>query len=288
MKVSIIMAVKNEEKHIKESIESILNQSVSGLELIVIDDNSSDSTCELIKLLALRDKRIVFERNPSSGKVSAFKHGYKLSSGQFVALFAGDDIMPVDSLSERLGVVTSMKSPAILISKIRVLSDDEKINGLLIPKKKGVGNPSGASIMFDRAAAKYLMDIPDMLPNEDTWMDFCITYLHFLHVQHDDGVACLWRVHSGNSITIKDNFEVFNQKFTKRMDVISKFKNKYNLILTKENVNYLSLLGVAENKRQRGKWLSILLSEIRLSDKLRFLFYSNQFFYSIRQTIRKI
>lgn len=287
-KVSIVMAVKNEERYITSAIQSILSQDLLDFELIVIDDGSSDSTTDIVKAIALTDKRVILELNASSGKVSAFKFGYALAKGEYVALFAGDDIMPPGSLAKRLLAIQGMVSPSVIMSKIQVLSEDKKIDGTLIPKQRGKGNPSGASIMFDREAAKYLMDIPDELPNEDTWMDFCLTYLPMLNVSSHDVVSCLWRVHPGNSITIKDEFKTFNKKFSLRMNVIDEFLRKYQDVLTAQRTAYLERLACAENFRRKGEWIRILFMRINLSDKIRFLAYSNGFLYRLRKSIRAI
>lgn len=287
-KISVVMAVKNEEQYIELAIQSILDQVDVNVELIIIDDNSSDSTFEIIKSIASSDGRIIFERNPMSGKVSAFKRGCSFAGGGYIALFAGDDIMPQGSLVKRVRAIKEMESPAVLMSKIQVLSNDKKINGILIPRKKGAGNPSGASIFFDRDAAKYLMDIPDSLPNEDTWMDFCLTYLPMLNVKSHDDVSCLWRVHSGNSITIKNDYQTFNKKFSKRMNVINEFLRKYNNILPVDRSVYLRNLACTEEVRRKGDWLQILFAKISFSDKARFLAYSNKYFYAVRKIIRAI
>lgn len=287
-KISIVMAVKDEEKYIELAIQSILDQVDVDVELIIVDDNSSDSTFEIIKSIASSDNRIVFERSPGPGKVSAFKNGCSFAGGKYIALFAGDDVMPQGSLAKRVKAIKEIVSPAVLMSKIQVLSDEKKIDGILIPKKKGRGNPSGASIIFDREAAKYLMDIPDSLPNEDTWMDFCITYLPMLNVRSHDDVSCLWRVHSGNSITIKDGYQTFNKKFSKRMNVIGEFLKKYGNILPADRSMYLRNLACAEEARSKGDWLKILFAKISFSDKARFLAYSNKYLYAVRKIIRAI
>lgn len=288
MLISVVMAVKNESAYIESAIQSIQSQNIEGMEIVVVDDGSTDSTYEIVKAIASVDSRITLDKNPSSGKVSAFKHGYGLAQGEYIALFAGDDIMPSGSLAKRVMDIKGIVSPSVLMSKIQVLSEDKKIDGILIPKKKGLGNPSGASIIFNREAAKYLMDIPDTLPNEDTWMDFCITYLPMLNVRSHDDVSCLWRVHSGNSITIKDSYQTFNKKFSKRMNVIGEFLKKYSNILPADRSAYLRNLACAEEARRKGGWLQILFAKISFSDKARFLAYSNKYFYAVRKIIRAI
>lgn len=286
--VSVVSMVKNEEKYIESAVLSILNQKGVDLELIVIDDFSTDNTFQLLSDLAVADQRMRVFKNPGVGKVAAFKYGCSLASGQYFAFFAGDDIMPDNSLLRRLKEMERLVSPAVVLSKIQVMSEDKKINGLLIPKAPGVGNPSGASIMIDRASGQFLLDIPEVLPNEDTWMDLCIRFIKRINIKHEDGVACCWRVHEGNSITIKQGFDQFNMKFSARMKAISLFLDKYEDILSEADVSTLKSLIECEEFRVRGQFIKILLSGAPLSDKLRSLSYSNAFFFSIRSKVRSI
>lgn len=286
--VSIIMAVKNEASHIKEAVDSILIQSISDFELIIVDDGSSDGTKQIISDIVSQDSRVFFFENPGAGKVSAFKYGYSHSNGAFIALFAGDDVMPADSLQARVSEVTEMVSPRVLLSKIQVISIDKNIHGLTIPKKKGVGNASGASIFFDRAAGQYLMDIPSELPNEDTWMELCLRFIPSLNVRSHDKVSCLYRVHLGNSISIKEDFEAFNLKFSSRMKAINKFIEKYRDIVGDKSLLYLEKLSEVERNRIKGNWIPILFSSISLAEKLRFISYSTPFFYNLRKRFREI
>lgn len=286
--VSIISMVKNEGKYIETAVLSILNQEGVDLELIVIDDFSTDNTFELLSNLAAADQRMRVFKNPGVGKVAAFKYGCSLASGQYFAFFAGDDIMPDNSLLRRLKEIKRLASPAVLLSKIQVMSEDKKIDGLLIPKAPGVGNPSGASIIIDRVSGKFLLDIPEELPNEDTWMDLCIRFIKDLNVKHEDGVACFWRVHAGNSITIKQGFDQFNKKFSARMKALSLFLDKYEDVLSEDDVEILKALIECELFRTKGRYMKILLSSAPLADKLRMLFYSNSFFFNVRRILRSI
>src|SRR5690606_9509415 len=132
------------------------------------------------------------------------------------------------------------------------------------------------------------LDIPEELPNEDTWMDLCIRFIKSINIKHEDGVACCWRVHEGNSITIKQGFEEFNKKFSARMKAMSLFLDKYRGVLSEADVSTLKSLIECEEFRVRGQFVKILLSGVPLSDKLRNLFYSNAFFFSIRSKMRSI
>lgn len=285
--VSIISMVKNEEKYIESAVQSILSQNVN-LELIIIDDYSEDNTLKILKNLESRNNNLKVLLNSNVGKVSAFLQGCSYAKGNYLAFFAGDDIMPEGSLKARLDHISKLKSPAIVLSKLRVLSVDPSINGMLLPQKENQGSTSGASIIIDREAAKYLLDIPTCLPNEDTWMELCIKFLSFLNIESQNIVACNWRVHSGNSNSIRQNFKVFNKRFTSRMEAIGLFYNKYESILEEKSKKELLGLIRCEEYRKKGNFIGIFFTKARFSDKLRFFFYANAIFFRLKKMIRSV
>lgn len=92
-KVSVIMAVYNTEKYLRESIESILNQSLKELELIIINDNSTDSSLEIIKNYLKIDKRIILINNKKNlGSASSRNKGLIVARGKYIAILDSDDI----------------------------------------------------------------------------------------------------------------------------------------------------------------------------------------------------
>ena len=285
--VSIVSMVKNEENFIEDAVKSILSQDVN-LELIIVDDKSDDNTLNILKGLAEQHPNMSVMINYGQGKVAAFLQGCAVAKGDYLAFFAGDDIMPKGSLKQRLEVISQMASPSVTLSKIEVMSEDQKIDGLVIPKAKDKGNPSGACIMIDREAAKYLLDIPSTLPNEDTWMDLCVTYLKFLNVRPDNIIACKWRVHAGNSISIKQGFEAFNVKFGARMNAMSLFLDKYDSLLDEDAKYELKGLIECENFRKQGNIVGIILTSANLREKLKFSLYSNKYLFKIRSYLRPI
>lgn len=167
--------VKNEEEFIESSVMSILNQNID-LELIVVDDNSSDTTLEILKKIEKKNKKLKVMVNDTSGKVHAFRKGCSIAKGKYLAFIAGDDIMPNESLIERVNDISKLKSPAVLLSKLKVMSEDKSIDGLILPKKINKGSTSGAAIMVDREAAKYLLDIPVTLPMKILGWNFVLNF----------------------------------------------------------------------------------------------------------------
>jgi glycosyltransferase involved in cell wall biosynthesis len=97
MKVSVLMSVYNGEKFLRESIESILDQTFKDFEFLIIDDASTDSSKEII--LSYSNPRIRLVENATNlGLTKSLNIGLKLAQGEFVARMDSDDV----SLPERL------------------------------------------------------------------------------------------------------------------------------------------------------------------------------------------
>ncbi len=97
-KISVIMPNYNGEKYLVESIESVLNQTFSDFEFIIIDDGSSDNSWEIIQKYAKKDKRIVAVKNEKNLWVHKTRNKLlSLVHGEYIAMMDSDDI----SLPER-------------------------------------------------------------------------------------------------------------------------------------------------------------------------------------------
>lgn len=97
--VSIIMPAYNAQKFIRSSIASVLNQTYSDWELIVVDDASTDSTADMVEQLTERDDRIkIIKLKQNSGAAVARNTAIKSSVGQYIAFLDCDDIWNQDKL----------------------------------------------------------------------------------------------------------------------------------------------------------------------------------------------
>lgn len=100
--ISIIVPVYNTEKYIAECIHSILQQSVAAIELILIDDGSTDKCPAIIEEEAKKDNRIIVRHKPNAGQQAAIADGIKLARGEWVAFVDSDDTLPIESLKTLL------------------------------------------------------------------------------------------------------------------------------------------------------------------------------------------
>lgn len=89
--ISIIMPVYNEEKYLREAIDSILCQTADNFEFIIIDDASTDNSLSIIQSYA--DKRIVLIRNEQNiGNYPSRNKGMEVAVGKYICVMDADDI----------------------------------------------------------------------------------------------------------------------------------------------------------------------------------------------------
>ncbi len=90
--ISVIMAVFNAEDYLVEAIESIINQSITNIEIIIINDGSTDKSLSIIEGYAKLDSRIIYKSRENKGLIYSLNEGIQLSKGQYIARMDADDI----------------------------------------------------------------------------------------------------------------------------------------------------------------------------------------------------
>ena len=101
--VSVIMTVYNREKYLSVAIQSVLNQTFSSLELIIIDDFSSDRSTEIIKKYQEKDDRIKFLfHDENKGISKSTNDGINLAKGKFIAFIDSDDVWDKKKLEKQI------------------------------------------------------------------------------------------------------------------------------------------------------------------------------------------
>ena len=112
--VTVITPVFNGEAYIKETIDSVINQSVSDFEYIIIDDCSTDATPEIIKKYAMQDSRITVVRNTiNSGPLVSRNNAIDRSKADYVAFIDADDVWVPNKLERQ---ITFMKKSSCAFS----------------------------------------------------------------------------------------------------------------------------------------------------------------------------
>lgn len=287
--VSVVIAAYNEEIYVREAIDSILAQTGPEIELIVVDDHSTDSTPRIVEDMARADNRIRFVRSPKKGKVAAFNYGVSLASGQWLCIFAGDDLMPEDSLGARYDAVKEHTdgTPLIGMCRLVTLSEDASLNGQIIPRNPNKTTFSGVCYLMNRAAVSAIWPVPEELPNEDTWLELAAQYLDIPYVS-SPVIGCAWRLHSGNSINMLIGFSEFNRKYTVRMVANELFFKRYGESSSSKIRKILAARVACEDARKRGDIFGILMSGVGPIAALRAVSLSGPNMYAVRRRFYKL
>lgn len=99
-KISMIIPVYNAEQYLKKCVDSVRAQTYGNLEIMLVDDGSTDSSGELCDTYAEKDERIRVVHKENGGLVSAWKAGVKECSGEYVSFLDSDDWIDPEMLSE--------------------------------------------------------------------------------------------------------------------------------------------------------------------------------------------
>ena len=106
-KISVIVPAYNVEKYIEKCINSIIKQSYKNIEVIVVDDGSTDKTSKICDKIAKADNRIVVIHQQNQGLSQARNNGIKVATGNYISLVDGDDIVGENFLQNMISAVHS-------------------------------------------------------------------------------------------------------------------------------------------------------------------------------------
>jgi glycosyltransferase involved in cell wall biosynthesis len=125
--VSIVIPVHNGEKYLKESIESCINQSYSPIEILVINDASTDGTLEMLKEYGDKIKIITVEKQNGLGNV--INIGIREAKGEYIARMDIDDVMYPTRIQEQVEYLESHPDCVALGGQIDIIDENSKITG---------------------------------------------------------------------------------------------------------------------------------------------------------------
>lgn len=239
-KVSVLIPAYNHERYLKDTINSVLNQSFSDFELLILDDCSTDNTAEVIKTFS--DKRItcIFpEKN--CGTVRSLNHLLELSKGEYIAVLGSDDVWHTDKLQQQVEFLDNNPSIAACFTKAKIIDDNS------------------AEITSDSGFPINIFEFDNR--DKSLWLsELFVSGNHFCHssaliradVHREIGLynpayrqlhdLDLWvRILLKHDIHIIDS-KLVNYRFVKSSDNLSKADQKNSMRLFNEAVNIMEFL----------------------------------------------
>ena len=101
-KLSVIIPVYNVEKYLQECLDSAVNQTLKDIEIICVNDGSTDGSSKILKEYATKDSRIVIVNRPNQGVSAARNTAIDIAKGEFVTFMDSDDFYPENDVLEHL------------------------------------------------------------------------------------------------------------------------------------------------------------------------------------------
>lgn len=126
--ISIIIPVYNVEDCLKHCVDSVCNQSYSNLEIILVDDGSTDSCPMLCDSLASKDSRIKVIHKPNGGLSDARNAGLEIFTGEYVAFVDSDDYIHPEYISFLFDMLTRSGAGIALCNFRKIFTNDESFS----------------------------------------------------------------------------------------------------------------------------------------------------------------
>jgi glycosyltransferase involved in cell wall biosynthesis len=148
--VSVIMPSYDHEKYVGDAIDSILNQTYSNFEFIIIDDHSLDNSFEIISEKTAMDNRIKVIQNPKNlGIANTMNIGIEAAKGEFVLGISSDDVWEPDAIETLVKAALSCgNSCTIVWSDALVIDENGKIVSNSFLQRFGMSNRKNSGNLF--------------------------------------------------------------------------------------------------------------------------------------------
>lgn len=132
--VSVVISTYNYAKYLPTAVKSVLNQTYKNLEIIIVNDGSTDNTDEVIAPY-LKDERIKYIKQKNAGQASAKNCGIKNTSGDYIAFLDADDYWRSDKLEKQLNVFTNDNAVGVVYSGLKFINPNNEIdNSIILPQ----------------------------------------------------------------------------------------------------------------------------------------------------------
>jgi len=239
-RISVITTVFNCENYIKQSVESILNQTFKDFEYIIVNDGSTDATSALIHELACKDNRIIFIDNKTNfGRVNSLNTALEKSRGEYIALQDADDISLPDRFDKQFSFLSNNPDYVLVGSNIIVM--DEFENFISEPKRPLIDFEVRFSLIFRCTFAN-----PSVMYRKKVVEENKIKYEeNFIHAEDFRIITMI--SHYGKVYNLKHSLVKYRKHSHNNSTVNFDILNSGSIIIVREN---LAQLGININNEQ--------------------------------------
>jgi glycosyltransferase involved in cell wall biosynthesis len=297
---SVVIPLYNKEKYIKETLQSVRNQSFQDFEIIVIDDGSTDNSCDIVK--SKNDSRVRLIRQDNGGPSKARNRGIKEAKGKYISFLDADDAWLPDKLERQnelhlknpelvwscsgYKIVGGITEKIMVFFQSGVLSDaiDALLGGLSIWTSTVV-------IRKDVFQNERLLFNEDISRSEDreVWFKLACLYPKIGYINEE---LAIYNIKLDGSLTNtaaeKEDFSFLSlrSRIDNELNSIDQ-KRKNKLIKKLDRINKGGIIGVWGKKKEFNSYIKLFKPYI--DDKLlKILSYTSFFPVLVRKVIWKV
>lgn len=239
--VSVVMPAYNADLFIDSALQSLIEQTYQNIEIIVVNDGSTDGTAEKIKKYSKFDERIKIINTKNNGVAKALNRGIKEAKGEYIARMDADDISARSRLEKQIKFLINNKSIGIVGSAAKAIDSEGRELGKVLLKPENHNcllwymlfrNPFiHPTVVFRSEIIKKLMYIDTASEDNELWAR-AVKYTRFYNMPEP---LLYYRVHdsqvSNNLYNESNNYKVFllKQQFYKTVG-LSCFDYKFFLV----------------------------------------------------------
>lgn len=231
-KVSIIIPCYNQAGYVEEAVLSAINQTYQNIEIICVNDGSTDKTSEVIKKLVDKYKNIVFFDEPENkGVVAARNFAIQACTGEYILPLDADDTIEPTYVEKAVKVLDENKNIGVVYCRAKIFGAEDKIWDLPAYSKESFlyGNVVFCTALFRKSdfvkAGGYKANMEHGWEDYDLWLSFVELGLDVYQI---DEILFNYRKHHNESRTDSSNkniHKIFKQIIKNHLDLY--LDNKY-------------------------------------------------------------
>jgi Glycosyltransferases involved in cell wall biogenesis len=126
-RVTVLVAAYNAEKYLEACLDSLVNQTLKDIQIVCIDDASTDSTPAILQKYADKDSRIqILRRNQNAGQAVARNMGIEVADGDYITMLDADDTMSADALEQAVKILDSDPDTGSVLLRLVYVNGSEQ------------------------------------------------------------------------------------------------------------------------------------------------------------------
>lgn len=166
LKVSVVIPVYNTEEYLRQCMDSIVNQTLEDIEIICIDDGSTDGSAEILKDYEANDSRIRIYTQENQGPSAARNRGMSLAGGKYIYFMDADDFIETNTLKELYDISEKTDAEMVLFKEINYVDETGEMYTTTYYDMPYLADNVGGRVFTYRDDLFHLLFIPVSVPGK--------------------------------------------------------------------------------------------------------------------------